>query len=136
MLASNGDTLNVVSIINGGTRTNGIATGGITNFAGSVAATQTLAFSDAPGTLILPQPTAFALAITGFTHGDTINLSGVTANGTTWSNGQLTVSNHGTMAMTLALSGDYLHDAFHVSGITGGSALTTIATCYASGTRI
>src|SRR5262249_36103000 len=46
ILVGNGDTLSVTSIISGGTGTVGIGTGGVANFTTTVAASQTLAFSD------------------------------------------------------------------------------------------
>ncbi len=66
MLVGNGDTLSVGLAISGGTGAIDIGTGGVADLAGSVAVGQTLAFTDATGSLRLHQPGSVAATILGF----------------------------------------------------------------------
>ncbi len=71
---------------------------GTAEFTGSVAAGQTLAFTAAPGLVKLDQPSGFAGAITGFQQGDTLDLSGIVANGVSYQNGVLSLTDNGASA--------------------------------------
>ncbi len=138
IVVGNDDTLNATTAITAGagTGTIDVSTGGIADFAGTVAAAETLAFTDATGILQLHQPTGFAATIDGFATGNTINLVGITADAAAWSLGTLTISNTGTTVATLSLPEDYSAAMFNVTDDAGGSLVTVTATCYAAGTRI
>jgi hypothetical protein len=104
IVVSNTDTLSATSGISAGmgSGTIEVSTGGVADFAGTVAATETLAFTDATGVLRLHQPTGFAATIDGFATDDTIDLAGITANAAVWSGGTLTISNAGCRGIVAA----------------------------------
>jgi hypothetical protein len=132
----NGDTFSVGRDISGGTGTIDIGTNGVVDLAGSVATGQTIAFTDATGSLQLEQPGNVAATILNFAPGDRIELGKVPADSATWSADQLTISNAGTTVATLSLPGGYASSLFAVAGGPGGSEVTVTATCFAAGTRI
>ena len=136
IVVGSGDRLNAATGISAGAAggTIDLGTGGIADFAGTVAAAETLAFTDATGILQLHQPTGFAATIDGFATGNAIDLVGITADAAVWSPGTLTISDTGSPIATLLLSGDYSAAQFNVTDNAGGSTVT--ATCYAAGTRI
>ena len=142
MAVGNGDTLSLTSAIVAGTGngTIDIATGGVANFASAVASDQTLAFTDATGTLALQAPGSFAAVISGFAIGDTIDLAGIAATKALWSvgsPGSLAITNNGIPVATLAILGDYSKDVFVVTGQgVSDTTITITATCFAAGTRI
>jgi hypothetical protein len=95
-----------------------LASGGIAEFASSVANTDATVFTDTSNaTLRLGMGTAsgFKSVIQGFTNGNTIDLAGVTATSATWSNGVLTVSQGAATVATLAMAGNYAGATFHVA---------------------
>ncbi len=71
-----------------------------------VDASQTFAFTGTNGTLRIYDPSAFAGSITGFASGDTIDLGNIQANGLSYSNGDLIVTEtvNGTLDATYTLS--------------------------------
>jgi fibronectin-binding autotransporter adhesin len=118
-----------------GTGTIQISTGGTAEFDQSVAATQTVSFLDATGTLDLADPAAFLATITGFQHGDTIDVAGVAGDTESFANGVLTFANDGTPVANLTIAGaltaaDFTYVADGTGGIDVGVA------CYCPGTLI
>lgn len=125
ILVSNGDTLIVDSDVGGTGGTIDIGANGVADFAGTVAASQTIDFAAAPGELILQEPGSVAADILDFGQGDTIDLASIAADSATWSNGLLTISSNGTTIAVLSLPGDYSGKVFSVdSDGAGGSAIT------------
>lgn len=82
-----------------------IGANGLVAVSGATAAAQTFAFTSTSGTLRISDPAAFAGAITGFTSGDTIDLAGIAANGLSYANGVLKVTEttNGTLDATYTL---------------------------------
>ncbi len=110
-------------------------TGAATLEVGAVGAGQTI---DMLGTdtLVLDTPAAFLGTISA-TIGDTIDLTGIVANGATLSGSDLLITNAGSTVATLHMTGSYAGDAFNVGTLGGGSAISIqAAVCYARGTRI
>ena len=99
----------------GGTGTIDLGNKGVVDLAGSVATGQTIAFTDATGSLQLHQPGNVAATILNFAPGDTIDLAGIKADSATWSSDQLTISNAGTTLAMLSLPGDYGSSVFAVT---------------------
>jgi hypothetical protein len=146
IVIGNHDTLKLTTAIaaDGNTGTIDLGSSGTLDVGGSfgivasVAATQTLAFTDATGVLKLRQPTSFTAAISGFTVGDAIDLPGIAATKAVWTAGapgQLAITNSGSAVTTLTLLGDYSAIPFTVGTDDAGGSIIT-ATCYAAGTRI
>ena len=140
MVVGNGDTLSVASAIAAGTATIEIATAGVANFATTVAAGQTLAFTGSTGVLALQAPTSIAAVISGLGTGDTIDLADIAATKALWSAGSpgsLALTNSGTAVATLSILGDYSNDVFVVTGNgPSGTTITITPMCFAAGTRI
>jgi hypothetical protein len=113
------------------------ASGTISIGAVAVSANQTFNFADDTGILELAQPSSFQAPIQNFAIGNTIDLTSITADAASWSNGSLTVTDSGSNVATLAMPGDYSAYVFGVSPDGGtGSDVAVTATCYAAGTRI
>jgi hypothetical protein len=107
--------------------------GGTTaEFAGSVAAGQALVFTAASGLAKLDQPGGFAGAIQNFQAGDILDLSGVVANGASYGNGVLSLTDNGTTVDTLALSTPYRASAQNP----GGNPAFTLASDGNGGTLV
>ncbi len=98
-----------------------LASGGIAEFASSVASTDTTLFTDTSNATLrlgLGYAASFKSPIQGFTNGNTIDLAGIAATSATWSNGVLTVTGSGvgvTGPITLAMPGNYAGATFHVA---------------------
>ena len=74
------------------------------------------------------------LAITGFTAGDTIDLTGFVAVSDTFTSGVLVLTNGGGSHATLNVAGAFTSGDFLLSG--GAGSGTDIIVCFAKGTRI
>ena len=74
------------------------------------------------------------LEITGFTAGDTIDLTGFVATSDTFTSGVLVLTNEGGTHATLNVAGDFTSGDFQLSG--GAGSGTDIIVCFAKGTRI
>jgi hypothetical protein len=127
----------VSSAVANGTGSGTIAVGGsgVADFITSVGSAQTLAFTDATGTLKLSQPGSVAATISGFVAGDTIDLPNIIADTVTWSAGALTISNSGSKIATLSMPGN-ASTQFAIGTDNAGGSMVTAIICYAAGTRI
>jgi hypothetical protein len=74
------------------------------------------------------------IAITGFTYGDTIDLTGFVAVSETFSSNNLFLTDAGGAQETLAIQGDFATGGFGLSGDGTGTDITVI--CFAAGTLI
>ena len=139
IIVGNNDRLVVGTGVTGA-GTVGLSTGAIADFAGSVAATQRIGFSDATATLALESPSSFGATIEGFATGDTIDLPQIAASVATWQpeTGKLLIANGTIPIAALSLAGDYAVGRFIIgSDHTGGTAITLAPLpCFAAGTRI
>lgn len=91
---------------------------------------------DAGGTWFIGGDTAgLSGTISGFAVGDTIELSGVTATGSSYSGGILTIQEAGGAA-TLHLPGAFTTSSFHLVSVAGGTDISLTAPCFRTGTRI
>ena len=103
----NGGMLSVGLDILGGTGTIDLGNKGVVDLAGSVAAGQTIAFTDATGSLQLHQrPATSPPRSSTLSPDDGMDLSGIKADSARWSSDQLTISNAGTTLAMLSLPGD------------------------------
>jgi hypothetical protein len=73
--------------------------------------------------------------INGFAYGDTIELNGVTAIGSSYAGGILTLGETGGFA-TLKLPGAFSTASFQIADVPGGTEVTLTAPCFRAGTRI
>jgi hypothetical protein len=73
--------------------------------------------------------------ITGFSSGDTIEVTGITATGSNYSGGILTLLESGGSA-TLHLPGSFTTGEFIVTNVAGGTDVSLVAPCFVAGTRI
>ena len=81
----------------------------------------------------------FGGTIEGFNSSDSINLAGITVDGTAFSNGVLTIDiDGGGNPITLDFTGSYTGDTFVYSNAAGGGATITLSVppCYCPGTLI
>ena len=95
-----------------------IGSGGIGEFAGSVASTDAVLFTDTSNATLridLGNAASFKSTIQGFSGANTIDLTGITATAASWSNGVLTVSQGAGTPITLALAGNYAGAVFHLA---------------------
>jgi hypothetical protein len=92
-----------------------------------IAATQSVSFTAATGTLLLDAPAAPAEIVFGMTVGDVIDLKGVTATKASVNSAdQLIVDNGSTQVAEIQLSGSYLSDTFTVGTDNNGGSLVTL----------
>jgi hypothetical protein len=119
---SNTDTLLVRSALNG-TGTISLSGASTAEIAGSSAAGQTFAFTDATADVLkIDSAASFASHITGFSIGNTIDLAGVTSTGATVSGGVLSVALTGGGTLNLAVSGPTAGQFVHgISDNAGGT---------------
>lgn len=73
--------------------------------------------------------------ITGFAPGDTIELTGITATGSNYSDGILTIE-VAVGTATLSLPGNFTTASFDVVPVAGGTDISLVAPCFRAGTRI
>ena len=91
---------------------------------------------DAGGTwFIAGNTTGLSGTISGFAAGDTIDLTGVTSTGWSYTGGILTIQEAGGSA-TLHLPGAFTTASFSVVPVAGGTDISLIAPCFRAGTRI
>lgn len=103
----------------------------------------TVTFLNAIGTLTLSDPGSSPV-IAGFVKGDTIDVTGVTADAASYvpggrGVGTLTLTNSGTTVAALALAGNFTGQTFYTTESPAGVAMvtpTSPAPCFAAGTRI
>ena len=74
------------------------------------------------------------IAITGFTNGDTIDLSGFVAISDTFANNMLVLTDAGGAQDTLAIEGSFTSSSFQLSG--DGNGGTDVVVCFCAGTQI
>jgi len=141
IIVGNSDTLRLTTAIAADSNTGTIDLGssgtldigGLYGAVASVAATQTLVFTDATGLLKLRQPTSFAASISGFVRGNIIDLPGIAADNAIWTAGtsgapgQLAITDAGTAVATLSLLGDYTSIAFNVTSDKSGDSDIALA---------
>ena len=91
---------------NGGAGTVRIGTGGTVVLNADVATGESIVFAGARGLLALAAPAGVAATISRFAAGDTIDLLGIVANGLTYANGRLgiTETSNGTLTTIATLS--------------------------------
>lgn len=73
--------------------------------------------------------------ISGFALGDTIEVTGITATGSSYAGGILTLFESGG-STTLHLPGAYTNGNFVVTNVVGGTDVSLAAPCFVAGTRI
>jgi hypothetical protein len=105
---------------------------GTAQFTAAVGKGETLVFTDDTGTLVLDEPKRFKAAISGFEAGDVIDLAGVKANGLTFADHQLVVTEHGDVVADLTFQGHYTAGEFSLSRDGNGGTDITLATPTAS----
>ena len=76
----------------------------------------------------------FAGTITGFTLGDSINITDLVATSGTYAAGQLNLYDNGTAVGHIAITGSFASDVFPITPLPGGGSVITA--CFAAGTRI
>lgn len=101
--------------------------GGVARFNGAVSADETVAFTGDGGTAVLARPLDFAGTVGGFGAGDTIDLVKSAADGLSFANGQLTVTNQGAAVADLHLFGSFTTADFALSPDTHGGTEITFA---------
>lgn len=99
---------------------------GAVEMAGSVAAGQSLLFTETGGFLKLDDPAGFAALISGFKAGDTIDLVLTAADGKSFANHQLTITDGGNVVATLDFQGKFTTNDFTLSTDHNGGTDITI----------
>ncbi len=118
---SGGDRVLITSAVTG-TGSITLASGGIAEFSGSSASTESAVFTDTSNATLrldLGAASSFKSVIQGFNSGNVIDLAGITATSATWANGVLTINGSGwgmTGPITLAMAGNYAGATFHIAG--------------------
>jgi hypothetical protein len=114
-----------------------ISSGGWIDFASAVTS-GTIDFLDATGNLILADPAGVTLALNGFVQGDEIDLPGVTYDTghmtATYSGGQLSVYDNGTLKADIHLSGFSTNSFIPANDGTGHTEVTVL--CFVAGAGI
>ena len=134
-IISRANSSNVIELASGSSAgtLSGFDGSGITNFAGlqfDTGADWTVTGSGAPSGL-------GSIAITGFTIGDTIDLTGFVAVSKTFANNTLVLTNASNAHTTLHIQGSFSSGNFAVASYGGsGTALTAKLACFAEGTTI
>jgi collagen type I/II/III/V/XI/XXIV/XXVII alpha len=91
---------------------------------------------DAGGTWFIAGNTGgLSGTISGFALGDTIEVTGVNATGSSYSGGVLTI-NESAGSATLNLPGTFTTASFSVVPVAGGTDIALVAPCFRAGTRI
>ena len=134
-IAVNGGTIDVNTAIAAGSVGGAIdvGSGGVVNVATSVAADQTLAFTDPSGLLPLNDPASFAGTITGFDLGSTIDLTNFIGTVTSFANNVLTLTNDTNTKVQLNIQGPFNPNEFVLTPDDGGNG-TDITWASAPGT--
>jgi T5SS/PEP-CTERM-associated repeat protein len=118
---------------------------GATLNVGAVGSGENLVFGSGTAEVLqLTTPAAMGALITGFSPGDTIDLTTIPATGltATWSqtgaSGSLSLMQGGTVLASLSLAGTYTQSDFSLTtdGSGGTDLLTSAAPCFAAGTRL
>jgi hypothetical protein len=101
--------------------------GGVAKFAGAVSADETVAFTGAGGEMDLARPLGFAGTIGGFGAGDTIDLLHNAADGLSFADSHLIITNQGVTVADLTFSGNYAAADFALSPDNHGGTDITFA---------
>lgn len=116
-------------VANGGAGTVRIGSGGTMVLDAAVAAGESIDFTGTHGLLALAEPAGIAAAISGFAAGDTIDLVGIAANGLTYRNGWLyiTESSNGTLTNVATLDVPGIANPAGLALVADGEGGTAIA---------
>ena len=99
----------------------GASSGTITNFGSQFGSFGTIAFDPGADWFISSDPAGVGGLITGFNQGDTIQIAGLTAASSAFSNGVLTLTGSGSVtSATLDLAGSLSLANFDVANVSGG----------------
>jgi fibronectin-binding autotransporter adhesin len=111
-----------------GTGTMLIGTGTTLELGANIAASQSVSFTAATGTLLLDAPATAAETVYNMVVGDVIDVAGVTATkATVNASDQLVIANGATTVATVQLSGSYLSDTFTVASDGNGGEKVTLS---------
>ena len=94
-----------------------------------------IAFDTGAQWFVSGDTTGLAGTISGLAAGDTIELTGVTATGSSYSNGVLTLEEVNGSA-TLTLPGNFTTAGFIVTNVAAGADISLAPPCFVAGTRI
>jgi hypothetical protein len=115
-----------------------VGAGGRIDFTSSVSTGTQIGFLDATGELILGDPAAVTLGVSGFVHGDQIDLPGVSYDTghmtATYASGQLSVYDNRVLKADIHVTG--LSGSHFTPGNDGGGDTEVTAACYCRGTRV
>jgi hypothetical protein len=126
-VAADGGTLEVDGALSGNGQIT-LSTRATVQLDQSSASTQRVIFADGSGTTLrIVQPGLFKSPISGFQSGDTIDLAGLTANKTSYSNGDLGLFNGATLEAQLSVSTPYAGAVFAVAPDGSGGTVITVA---------
>jgi hypothetical protein len=128
MNVSNGDTVRVLSALNG---TGNISIGGksVVEIGGSAASGQTISFADGNNELVkIDNPTAFNAALSNWMIGDTVDLAKTVVQSVALSGNTLTLTTAGGQTLSYQVSGAFTGNHFAaLSDGAGGTDLVLLA---------